>query len=113
MFTSVRDVPEALQDVTFPAGREELVQAAENAGAPEEMVSFGYPAWRLLSSVLPVSAQLLLDRLGSGDVRVLTPRASDSHSVAESLRSASQRAHQFGFKIRLITEWGEPARQPD
>ncbi|MEU7061181.1 DUF2795 domain-containing protein [Streptomyces sp. NPDC046197] len=36
--TSVRDVLDALQDVDFPAGKEELVQAAENAGAPEEVV---------------------------------------------------------------------------
>lgn len=36
--TSVRDVLNALQDVDFPAGKEELVQAAENAGAPEEVV---------------------------------------------------------------------------
>ena len=36
--TSVRDVLDALQDVDFPAGKEEQVQAAENAGAPEEVV---------------------------------------------------------------------------
>ncbi|MET8616161.1 DUF2795 domain-containing protein [Streptomyces misionensis] len=29
---------DALQDVDFPAGKEELVKAAENAGAPEEVV---------------------------------------------------------------------------
>ncbi|MER7666638.1 DUF2795 domain-containing protein [Streptomyces sp. NPDC096193] len=36
--TSVRDVLDALQDVDFSADEEELVQAAENAGAPEEVV---------------------------------------------------------------------------
>ena len=35
--TSVRDVLDALQDVDFPAGNEELVKAVENAGAPEEV----------------------------------------------------------------------------
>ncbi|MFF2202263.1 DUF2795 domain-containing protein [Streptomyces sp. NPDC058145] len=29
---------ETLQDVDFPAGKEELVQAAENAAAPDEVV---------------------------------------------------------------------------
>ncbi|MEV5936907.1 DUF2795 domain-containing protein [Streptomyces sp. NPDC052079] len=36
--TSVGDVLDALQDVDFSAGRRGTVQAAENAGAPEEGV---------------------------------------------------------------------------
>ncbi|MER5405602.1 DUF2795 domain-containing protein [Streptomyces sp. NPDC002769] len=38
VFHKRTDVLDPLQDDDFPAGKEELVQAAENAGAPEEVV---------------------------------------------------------------------------
>ncbi|MFK4148673.1 DUF2795 domain-containing protein [Streptomyces sp. NPDC004065] len=36
--TSARDVVNAIKDVDFPAGKEELVEAASRAGAPQEVV---------------------------------------------------------------------------
>ncbi|MEU3527671.1 DUF2795 domain-containing protein [Streptomyces sp. NPDC038707] len=44
--TSVPEVLDALKDVTYPAGKEQLVSAARQAGAPEEVVKAlrGIPA---------------------------------------------------------------------
>ncbi|MFF7091105.1 DUF2795 domain-containing protein [Streptomyces rubradiris] len=44
--TSVPEVLDALKDVTYPAGKEELVSAARQAGATEEVVKAlrGMPA---------------------------------------------------------------------
>ncbi|MEV6182419.1 DUF2795 domain-containing protein [Streptomyces sp. NPDC052016] len=36
--TSARDVVDAIKDVDFPAGKEELIQAADRAGASQEVV---------------------------------------------------------------------------
>ncbi|QDI72584.1 hypothetical protein CD934_30730 [Streptomyces calvus] len=46
--TSTRDVVHALRDVDFPAGKEELVQAAKRSGAQQDIVEAlrGLPAER-------------------------------------------------------------------
>jgi hypothetical protein len=75
--TSVRDVLDARQDVDFPAGKEELVQAAESAGAPEEVV-------KALRAIPP-------DEYGNRDEVARSVRVDP---VSDLDLSAAQRAEQ-------------------
>jgi len=72
----------ALQDVDFPAGKGELVQATDNAGAPEEVV-------KALRAIPP-------DEYGNGDEVARSVRVGPASDLDLSVAQRAEQARHGG-----------------